>query len=134
MGFSGDIMHTIVEKELMRHYPSSEGWTLQPGAAKVDGDELYSFAKRVGGKIEAVFVGITFKKAVGDALIRELTRSLSSKTAARAVSHLALIVPQETNIKNVPPSVTVGRMRAFRFEGDDLLWLKQRNRRSGSGH
>ncbi len=129
MGFSSDIMHTIVEKELKRHYPSSEGWTLKPGSEKVDGDELYSFIKRVGGKNEEVLVGITFKKTIGDGLIRKLTGSLSPSGAARAASRLALIVPQETDVRNVPPSVTVSRMRAFRYEGDDLLWLKHNTRK-----
>lgn len=130
MGFSSDIMHNIVEKELKRHYPTSEGWTLQPGPVKVDGDELYSLVKRVGGKYETVFVGITFGKTIGDALIRGLTGTLSSRAAARAVPHLALIVPQETDVRNVPPSVTVSRMRAFRYEGNDLMWLKHRTRSS----
>lgn len=129
MGFSSDIMHTIVEKELKRHFPSSEGWTLQPGSVKVDGDELYSFTNRTGGKNEAVFVGISFGKMVADRLIRELTDSLTSRTATRAIPHLALIVPQETDVRNVPPSVTVSRMRSFRYVGDDLLWLKHRTRR-----
>jgi len=130
MGFSSDIMHSIVEKELKRHYPSSEGWALQPGMVKVDGDELYTFTKRTGGKNEAVFVGITFGKKIGDALIRELTGMVSSRAATRAVPHLALIVPQETDVRNVPPSVSVSRMRAFRYVGDDLTWLKHRTGRS----
>ncbi|HTY15050.1 MAG TPA: hypothetical protein VMC42_05030 [Methanoregulaceae archaeon] len=130
MGFSSDIMHAIVEKELKRHYPSSEGWTLQPGPVKVDGDELYSFVKRVGGKNEVVFVGVSLGKTIGGALIRELTAKLSSRAAARSVSHLALIVPQDSDVRNVPPPVTVSRMRAFRYEGDDLIWLKHHTRRS----
>ena len=130
MGSSSDIMHSIVEKELKRHYPSSEGWRLQPGMMKADGDELYTLTKRTGGKNEAVFVGVTFGKKIGDALIRELTGMLSSRAATRGVPHLALIVPQETDVRNVPPSVTVSRMRAFRYVGDDLTWLKHRIRTS----
>ncbi len=124
MGFSADIMHTIVEKELKRHYPASEGWVLQPGPVTAGRDKLYSFTKRTGGKSEAVFVGISFEKTVSDELIRELTSSLTSRPAMRSVSHLALIVPQGTDVKNVPPAVNVSRMRAFRYVNDDLMWLK----------
>ena len=124
MGFSDDIMHTIVEKELKRRYPASEGWVLQPGPATVGRDEVYSITRRTGGKSEAVFVGISFEKTVSDELIRELTNSLSSRLAVRSVSHLALIVPGNTDAKNVPPAVNVHRMRAFRYINDDLMWLK----------
>jgi len=130
MGYSSDIMHTIVEKELKRHYPASEGWMLQAATVKVGKDELYSFTKRTGGKTEAVFVGITFGKTISEELIGELTGSLKSRAAGRSVSHLALIVPQETEVKNVPPTVTVSRMRAFSYAGDELVWLKHPARKS----
>jgi hypothetical protein len=124
MGFSSDIMHTIVDKELKRQYPASEGWTLQPVPAKVGKDEIYTFSRRTGGKNEAVFVGITFGKTISEELVGELTASLKSRAALRSVSRLALIVPQETDLRNVPPAVAVSRMRAFRYVGEDLQWLK----------
>jgi hypothetical protein len=124
MGFSSDIMHTIVEKELKRHYPASEGWTLQPAPAKVGKDEIYTFSRRTVGKNETVFAGITFEKTISEELVGELTASLKSRAATKSVAYLALIVPQDTDIRNVPPAVTVSRMRAFRYVGDDLMWLK----------
>jgi hypothetical protein len=124
MGFSSDIMHTIVEKELKRHYPASEGWTLQPVPVKVGKDEIYTLSRRTGGKNETVFAGITFEKTISNELVGELSASLKSRAAMRSVAHLALIVPQETGTGNVLQTVTVSRMRAFRYAGDDLMWLK----------
>ncbi|HVP95323.1 MAG TPA: hypothetical protein VMS89_09175 [Methanoregulaceae archaeon] len=123
-------MHTIVEKELKRQYPASEGWVLQPGPKKVGTNEIFSFTRRTGGKNEVVFVGITFERKVSDELIGELMALLKSPVASRSVSHLALIAPKDTDIKNVPSSVHMNWMRSFRFVDDDLLWLKHPNHRA----
>ena len=124
MGFSGDIMHTIVEKELKRNYSVSEGWVLQSGPKKIGRDEIFTLAKKTAGKHEVAFVGITFEKAVSSDLINDLISSSKSPAASRSVSRIALIVPQGTDTKNVHSSVTVIWMRAFRYKDSDLIWLK----------
>ena len=50
MGFSADIMHTIVEKELKRHYPASEGWVLQPEPVTAGRDNYIRSRKERGKK------------------------------------------------------------------------------------
>ena len=124
MGFSGDIMHSIVEKELKRNYPVSEGWVSQPGSKKIGSGEIFTLTKKRGGKNEVAFVGITFEKAVSSELIDDLISSSKYPAGSRTVSHTALIVPQGTDTKNVHSSVRVTWMRAFRYKDSDLVWLK----------
>jgi hypothetical protein len=124
MGYTSDIMHTIVEKELKRHYPVSDGWVLQPGSKKVGRSEIFTITKKRGGKNEVAFVGISFEKTTSSELINELRSAVQSPAALRAMSQSALIVPQGTDEKNVPASVKVTYMRAFRYTDDELIWLK----------
>jgi len=41
MGYSGHIMHDIVQNELKRNYPAGEGWVISGPAKPVGNDEIF---------------------------------------------------------------------------------------------
>jgi len=39
--------------------------------------------------------------------------------------HACLLVPQGTDVSDLPEGIKVVFMRSFRYEGKDLIWLKR---------
>ncbi len=68
MGYSGDIMHDIVQKELKRNYPASEGWVISEAHKQVGNDEIFTLSRRRGSN-QVVTVGATFERIVGPGLV-----------------------------------------------------------------
>ena len=69
MGYSGDIMHDIVQKELKRNYPASEGWVVSGVSKKIGNDEIFSVSRRRGSS-QVVTVGVTFSRIIEPGLVR----------------------------------------------------------------
>jgi hypothetical protein len=124
MGYTGDIMHSIVEKELKRNYPGSEGWVLQPESKKIGKDEIFTLIKKRGGKNEAAFVGITFERKIDAPFLEALIATSKSPAASRSAWHYALIAPQGIDQTGIPGPMKVIYMRAFRYDDGGLVWLK----------
>ena len=71
MGYSGDIMHDIVQKELKRNYPASEGWVVKGASKKVGNDEIISVSRRRGSS-QVVTVGATFSRIIEPGLVASM--------------------------------------------------------------
>jgi len=124
MGYSGDIMHDIVQKELKRNYPASEGWVIREVPKNVNKDEIFSVSRRRGSS-QVVTVGATFERIIGPGLVSALMAEQESPAAKKAAWQASLLVPQGTDVSGLPAGIKVIRMRSFRYEGKDLLWLKR---------
>jgi hypothetical protein len=124
MGYSGDIMHDIVQKELKRNYPSSEGWVISGAAKQVGNDEIFSLSRRRGTN-QVATVGASFGKIVGPGLISAMMEGKATPAAKKGTWHACLLVPQGTDVSGLTDDIKVIFMRSFRYEGKDLLWLKR---------
>jgi len=124
MGYSGDIMHDIVLKELKRNYPASEGWVISGTAKQVGDDEIFSLSRRRGSN-QVVTVGATFGRIVGQGLVSALLEGRATPAAKKSSWHAGLLVPQGTDVSGLPADIKVIFMRSCRYEGKDLLWLKR---------
>jgi hypothetical protein len=124
MGYSGDIMHDIVQKELKRNYPASEGWIITGAPKQVGNDEVFSLSRRRGSN-QVVTVGTTFERKIGQSLLSAIMEGRESPAAKKGAWYGSLLVPQGTDISGIPEDVRIIFMRSFRFEGKDLLWLKR---------
>jgi hypothetical protein len=124
MGYSGDIMHDIVQKELKRNYPASEGWVITEDSKQVGNDEIFSLSRRRGSS-QVATVGATFARVIGQELISALMQGKETAAAKRGTWYGGLLVPQGTDVSGLPEGIKVVFMRSFRYEGKDLLWLKR---------
>jgi hypothetical protein len=124
MGYSGDIMHDIVQKELKRNYPASEGWVISEAHKQVGNDEIFTLSRRRGSN-QVVTVGATFERIVGPGFIAALIEGGATPAAKKSAWHSCLLVPQGTEVSGIPDGIKVIFMRSFRYEGKDLLWLKR---------
>jgi hypothetical protein len=124
MGYSGDIMHDIVQKELKRNYPASEGWIITGAPKQVGNDEVFSLSRRQGSN-QVVTVGTTFERKIGQSLLSAIMEGRESPSAKKGAWYGSLLVPQGTDISGIPEDVRIIFMRSFRYEGKDLLWLKR---------
>jgi hypothetical protein len=124
MGYSGDIMHDIVQKELKRSYPASEGWVISETHKQVGNNEIFTLSRRRGSN-QVVTVGATFERIVGPAFIAALIEGGATPAAKKGTWHSCLLVPQGTEVSGLPVGMKVIFMRSFRYEGKDLLWLKR---------
>ena len=124
MGYSGDIMHDIVQKELKRNYPASEGWVISEAHNQVGNDEIFSISRRRGSN-QVATVGATFGRIVGPGLVAALNEGGTTPAAKKGTWYACLLVPQGTDVSGLPDDVKVIFMRSFRYEGKDLLWLKR---------
>jgi hypothetical protein len=124
MGYSGDIMHDIVQKEIKRNYPASEGWVITGTAKQVGNDEIFTLSRRQG-KNQVATVGATFERVISKELITALATGKETPSAKKGTWHAGLLVPQGTDISGIPEGMKFIFMRSFRYEGKDLLWLKR---------
>jgi hypothetical protein len=124
MGYSGDIMHDIVQKELKRNYPASEGWVISETHKQVGNDEIFLISRRRGSN-QVATVGATFERIVEPGLIAALIESGATPAAKKGTWHSCLLVPQGTEVFGLPAGMKIIFMRSFRYEGKDLLWLKR---------
>jgi hypothetical protein len=124
MGYTGDIMHAIVEKELKRNYPGSDGWVVRPDSEKTGSDEVFTLSRRRGGNNETAFVGVTFKKILDPALLGVLQLDFSSPDATKTARYCALIAPQGIDERSVPETIRLIYMQSFKYEDENLVWLK----------
>jgi hypothetical protein len=124
MGYSGDIMHDIVQKELKRNYPASEGWVVRGASRKIGNNEIFSVSRRRGSS-QVVTVGATFERIIGPGFVSALVAEKETPAAKKGTWHASLLVPQGTDISGLPPEIKAIFMRSFRYEGKDLLWLKR---------
>jgi hypothetical protein len=120
MGSNQDIMHEFVKKELIRAYPSSEGWDVS--AVDLKGkDQAYLAKRRSRGKTEMSSILVTFDRKVTKDTLATLGGLKKTPTAASV-----LIVPQAADVAMVPADVRVRYMRSFAFEDKDLVWIRKR--------
>ena len=124
MGYSGDIMHDIVQKEIKRNYPASEGWVITGTPKQVGNDEIYTLSRK-RGKNQVATVGATFERVISQELMSALVTGKESPAAKKGAWHAGLLVPQGTDISGIPEGMKYIFMRSFRYEGKDLLWLKR---------
>lgn len=124
MGYSGDIMHDIVQKELKRNYPASEGWVISGAPKQIGNDEIFSLSRRRGSN-QVTTVAATFGRMVEPGLISSLMEGKETTAAKKGTWHASLLVPQGTEVSGLPAEIKVIFMRSFRYEGKDLLWLKR---------
>jgi len=124
MGYSGDIMHDIVQKELKRNYPASEGWVISGAPKQVGNDEIFSLSRRRGSN-QIATVGASFGRVIAKELVSALVDGKETAAAKKGTWHACLLVPQGTDVSGLPESMKVVFMRSFRYEGKDLLWLKR---------
>jgi hypothetical protein len=124
MGYSGDIMHDIVQKELKRNYPASEGWVISETNKQVGNNEIFTLSRRRGSN-QVVTVGATFERIVGPGFVAALIEGGATPAAKKGTWHSCLLVPQGTEVSGLPLGMKVIFMRSFRYEGKDLLWLKR---------
>ncbi len=124
MGYSGDIMHDIVQKELKRNYPASEGWVISGAQQQIGNDEIFSVSRRRGSN-QVATVAATFGRIVEPGLLSSLMKGKETTEAKKGTWHASLLVPQGTDIFGLPAEIKVIFMRSFRYEGKDLLWLKR---------
>ncbi len=124
MGYSGDIMHDIVQKELKRNYPASEGWVISDARKQAGDIEIFTVSRRRGSN-QVATVGATFERIVGSGLASALLQGKAAPAAKKGTWHASLLVPQGTDVSGLPGEIKVIFMRSFRYEGKDLLWLKR---------
>ncbi|MCU0631169.1 MAG: hypothetical protein MUF37_08465 [Methanoregulaceae archaeon] len=124
MGYSGDIMHDIVQKEIKRNYPASEGWVITGSPELVGNNEIYTLSRRQG-KNQVATVGATFERVISPELMSALVTGKEAPAAKKGTWHASLLVPQGTDISGIPEGIKSIFMRSFRYEGKDLLWLKR---------
>jgi hypothetical protein len=120
MGSNEDIMHEFVKKELIRAYPSSDGWVVSPAGPKGK-DQGFVAKKRFKGKTISVNILVSFDKKVTKDLINKLSGFRKSPDIASV-----LVVPQGADVGVVPGDIKVRFMRSFAFEGKDLVWIRKR--------
>jgi hypothetical protein len=120
MGSNQDIMHEFVKKELIRAYPSSEGWDVTPVDLKGK-DQAYLAKRRSRGKTDISYILVTFDRKVTKDTLGTLA-GLKKTPGAASI----LIVPQAADVTIVPADVRVRYMRSFAFEDKDLVWIRKR--------
>jgi hypothetical protein len=130
MGFSSDIMHDFVAKEIRNIYSSYDGWKISSHPMGNGYDTLVSLDRREGGHRETVKVFVTFGRSIPPALPEEFARADRAPDGTLTRYEYAVIAPGNADTSAVPAGIRVYTMKSFAFEGKDLTWVKKPVRKS----
>lgn len=125
MGFSSDIMHDFVAKEIKSLFSSYDGWKYTEQPAGSGYDSLVVLERLNDGHRESVNVLVTFARSVPAPLPEELTATKRSMDGTPTRFASAVMVPANADTSSVPAGIRIYTMRSFAFDGKDLIWLKK---------
>jgi len=125
MGFTSDIMHDFVAKEIRNIYSSFDGWKYTPRETGAGYDTLMVLERHNGGHRECVKILVTFSRTVPSPLPEELTTADCAKDGLPTRFSCAVMVPVNADTSAVPSGIRVYTMRSFAFEGKELTWVKK---------
>ncbi|MFA6333479.1 MAG: hypothetical protein WCX22_11035 [Methanoregula sp.] len=132
MGFSSDIMHDFVGKEIKNIYSSYDGWKLSSLPLGTGYDTLMVLERRNGGHRECVKVLVTFGRSVPYPLPEAFMSAERSPDGMVTRYEYAVMTPANADTTTVPAGVRVYTMRSFAFEGKELTWVKKPVRKTGN--
>jgi hypothetical protein len=125
MGFSSDIMHDFVEKEIKAVYSSYDGWKITQRNLENGYDTIAILERRTGGHRDYVKMLATFAREVSPDLLAELQKPEQSSDGTVTRNRFAVMVPANADTSSVPPGVQVYTMKSFAFDGKELAWVKK---------
>ena len=125
MGFTSDIMHDFVAKEIRNLYSSFDGWKFTSRETGTGYDTIIVLERRNGGHRECVKVLVTFSRIVPSPLPEELTRADDSMDGTPIRFSCAVMAPANADTSAIPSGILVYTMRSFAFEGKELTWVKK---------
>ena len=125
MGFSSDIMHDFVEKEIKNVYSSYDGWKITPRKLGSGYDTIAVLERRNGGHRECVKVLISFSRSVPSPLPEDLTNAECFTDGTITRYSYAVMVPANADTSSIPAGVSIYLMKSFAFEGKELTWVKK---------
>ncbi len=130
MGFSSDIMHDFVAKEIKNLFSSYDGWKCTPRPTGNGYDTLMVLERRIGGHRECTKLFVTFERSVPTPLPGDLTKADCVSDGLPTRFNYAIMVPANTDTTSVPAGVSIYTMRSFAFDGKELTWVKKPVRKS----
>lgn len=130
MGFSSDIMHDFVAKEIRSIYSSYDGWNYSARPTGDGNDSLAVLERRNNGHRECMKILVTFRKSVPFPLPADLTNADCAADGTLTRFGYAVMVPGNADTSSVPEGTRVYIMKSFAFEGRELAWLKKPVRKS----
>lgn len=125
MGFSADIMHDFVTKEIRNIYSSYDGWSCTMKETGSGYDSIAVLERRNGGHRECVKILVSFARDFATDYLEELRAPVKSYDGTPTRQSFAVMLPANANMDSVPAGVPVLTMRSFAFEGKDLIWVKK---------
>jgi len=125
MGFSSDIMHDFVGKEIKNIYSSYDGWTCTPRPLGTGYDTIMVLERRNGGHRECVKVLVTFGRSVPSPLPEAFTSAERTPDGTVTRYEYAVMAPANADTSAVPAGIRLYTMRSFAFEGKELTWVKK---------
>jgi len=133
MGFSSDIMHDFVAKEIRNTFSSYDGWNCTMKENGNGYDSIAVLERHNGGHRECVRVLVSFSRSIPSPLPEELTTPGRSPDGTPLRFSYAVMVPANADTSSLPAEVKVYTMHSFAFEGKELIWVKKPVRKSESG-
>lgn len=125
MGFSSDIMHDFMAKEIKNIYSSFDGWKFTSRPTGNGYDSIMMLERRNGGHHECVKVLVTFERSVPSPIPEDLTTAERNTDGMPTRFSYAVMVPANADTSSVPAGVRIYTMRSFAFVGKELTWVKK---------
>jgi hypothetical protein len=123
MGYSSDIMHDFVGKEIKKVFPASDGWRSQPATYGGGMYPGYTLVRRTPQGAEAAQVMVSFAKKVAPAEVAALKSAAFSGGVKKG--RRVLLIPQDADTSAVSGEVHLVPMTTFGFREKELVWLNR---------
>jgi hypothetical protein len=130
MGFTSDIMHDFVAKEIRNIYSSYDGWTCSMKETGNGYDSVAVLERNNGGHRECVKILVSFDRSLPAHLPEDLEKPEKSMDGTIIRFSNAVMVPANADTSSLPETMKVYTMRSFSFEGKELIWVKKPVRKS----
>ena len=125
MGYSSDIMHDFVAKEIRSIYSSYDGWKITERTTGHGYDRIAVLERRANGHRECVKILVTLAKDVSPAQLDMLCTPERTSDGTLTRNSCAVMVPANANSASVPQGIPVLTMNSFAFDGKELAWVKK---------
>jgi hypothetical protein len=125
MGFSSDIMHDFVAKEIRAIYSSYDGWKITGRATGTGYDRIAILERSNNGHRECTKMLVTFAKEATAEALEEIRKPEQYSDGTITRNKCAVMMPGNANTASVPADIPVYTMRSFAFEGKELAWHKK---------
>jgi len=123
MGSVQDIMQTFAHRDIRVQFPDHDGWHLKSVTLRENSGLTFRVSRYFHGQNEQAFIAVSLEQKPSASQIAALK---TIPQDGRTFKGYFLLVPQDTDVSDVPEEIRVLFMSSFGFVDGRLIWITKK--------